>query len=184
MVRKSEIENKLQAKMLYKISQILKNHGVFSVLTNSALLGAYHQEKPIDYCWGAVLTTLYRCIKPEEDKIIKDLKKAGFKIKRHYKGKNYKIRLLKKKFHFEIVGYSPAPFKGYFYRELKNKKKVIPDEFILPPYSKVKLYNYNFTAPGNVFKFLKFLYVDPSYIFKSPGKSPSKYKTKNHMVIK
>lgn len=182
MVCKSELENKLQAKMLYKISKILEKHGVISILTNSALLGAYHLGKPINYCWGMVLTTFYDHIKPKEDKIIEDLKKTGFKIKRHYKGLNFKIRLKKKNFHFEICGYSHDPRNKVYYRKLSNKKKVIP-EYLLDWITKIKLYDYEFQAPGDVLKFLEFLYTDPSHIFKSPGKSPSKYKTKNHMVI-
>jgi len=133
---------------------------------------------------GMVLSVIRDEIKPVEDKIIVELKSNKFKIKRHYKGLNYKIRLLKNKFSFEICGYSTDPGSDVFYRQLKNKRKVIPAKFILPPYSSIKLYNYEFMAPGDILGLLKFLYVDPSYIFKSPGKSPSKYKTKKHMVIK
>lgn len=182
MKNKSKIENLEHAKMLHAARNVLNKNGVLCLLTNSALLGAYRDEEMIPHAMGAVLTTFYNEIKPKSERIINELKEAGFKIQKHFVNRNFKIRLARGRLNIEIVGYSLSENGKYYYRKLRKKKKVIPAKYLKKPYSKIKLYNYEFLAPGDIESFLSFMYVD--WRMKLTKKcSPSKYKTKNHMVI-
>jgi len=182
---KTESQQKFQSKMLADCRDILEANGITAILTNSALLGAYRDGDLIPHCYGAVFTCFRSEVKPRELTLLKDLGRAGFKVVKHFINDNYKIRIIKpfdgKTFTIEIVAYSDNG--QVYYRQLKKKKKIIPKKLLRPPYSKIKLRGETYTAPKNIPKFLRFLYVNWK-IKRGPGGSPSAYKNGKHMVVK
>ena len=175
---KTDEQQKLHAQMLVDCKNILTLYNVHPILTGSALLGYMREGQLIKWCPGVVLSCFRDEIIKHENAIICDLQTAGFKIIKHYNGLNYKIRAKKKSLNVEILGYS---FDGEnYYRQLKNKKKIIPKVFF-DKTSIIKFYDVIFLAPKNIKKFLEFCYVD----WKTPMTgSPSSYKNKSHMVVK
>ena len=177
MYHKTEAEQIFHAKMLIDADKILRANKVPSILTNSALLGIYRDGNLIPWSMGVLLSTFYCDIAPKGGILLKAFRKAGFKISKYWTGKNYKIRLKKGKFNVEIVGYQ----KGvkWHYRELSNKKKVIPIQYLDPPYRKLKFHGYKFIVPRDIEGLLTFLYGN----WQTPimSKSPGAYKTKEHM---
>lgn len=178
---KTEKQQAFHGKMLADSRDILEKHGITAILTNSALLGAHRDGDLIAHCPGVVLTTFYNEIKPKEHIIIKDFKKAGFKLVKHFINRNYKIRVEKEGLNVEIVAYSEEG--KFYYRQLKKKRKVIPKKLLKPPYDKIILRGEKYTTPGNIEKFLNFLYVNWKTILDSKS-TPSSYKTKKHMVVR
>jgi len=179
-IYKTEKQQIFHAKMLADVKNILDKYKIICILTNSALLGAYRDGDMIHHCPGAVLTTFYDQIKPLEFKIIDDLKKAGFKIIKHFINKSWKLKVGKEGLNIEIVGYQDS--KKFYFRQMKKKKKVIPKKLLTAPYSKIKLRGVYYIAPRNIEKFLNYLYVDWT-VKLTCAMSPSSYKTKNHVVV-
>jgi hypothetical protein len=179
-MKKTEKQQQFHAVITAEVYLILEMNGITSLLTNSALLGAYRDNDLISHCPGTVLTTFYDEIKPKEEIIIKRLKKKGFKIDKHFINRNWKLRVSKKGLNIEIVGYSLG--KDNYYRKIKNKKKVIEKRFLMPPFGNIEVRGITFRCPKDIEGFLNFIYVDWRIKLTS-NSSPSKYKSKRHMVI-
>jgi len=180
MYIKTKQEQKLHAKMLQIVYAILQKHKITTLLTGSALLGIYRDRELRPNCMGIVLTAFYDEIKPKENDLIRDFKKSGLKISKHFKNRNFKIRVKKGKLNIEICGYSKAAH--YYYRQLSNKKKIIPIKLLEKPYNDLIFQGIKYQTPKNIEKYLEFIYND----WKTPvgGRpSPSTYKTSKHMVI-
>lgn len=177
---KTEAQQQFHADMIRDVYRILKKHNVTTFLTNGSLLAIYKQGDLFRHAMGAVLSTFYAEIKPKEDKIIKSFQKAGFKISKHFVGENFKIRVKKKKFNVEIVGYTRGTL--FYYRQLKNKKKIIPHEFFEKPYGKIKLRGMKYNTVRDIEGFLTFMYSDWRADIRKQS-APSKYKSTSHMVI-
>ena len=175
---KTKKEHKQHLRMLIKCRDILNRNGVTPILTGSALLGARRGEGMVKDCMGAVLSTYYDEIKPKEKKIIKQLKKAGFKLRKRFVNRNYKLRFDYGRINIEIIGYS---YNGkYYYRKLSNKIKIVPKKFFTKPLSHIKIGTHGFLAPRNINEYLSFVYTN--WRVKMTG-HPSSYKTKRHMII-
>ena len=177
---KSEAEQQFHADMLSDVYDILKKNKVTAILTNGALLSAYKTGDLFPHAMGALFSTFYNEIKPKQNVLIKQFIKSKFKISKHFKGKNFKIRVKKGKFNIEVVGYTRG--EKYYYRQLKNKKKVIPFEFLDPPYTTITLRQKAYRTTQNIEGLLNFLYNDWRAELTSKI-APSQYKTYNHMVI-
>lgn len=174
---KTKKEHKQHFRMLLKVRDILNKNHVTPILTGSALLGAKRGRGMLFHCPGAVLSTYYSEIKPRENKIIKQLQKAGFKIQKRFVNRNYKIRVGYGRMNIEILGYS---FNGkIYYRKLSNKIKVIPKIFFTKPLSKIKLGTHVFLAPRNIVGFLSFVYKNWKVVQSG---APTSYKNKRHMI--
>lgn len=177
---KNEAEQQFHAKMLYDAYKILKKNNIPAILTNGALLSAYKIGDLFPHSMGAVLST-FRDVIIQKDKIlIKSFQKQGFKISKHFIGLNYKLKIKKGKFNIEICGYTRG--KDYYYRQLKNKKKVIPIKYLNPPYRKIKIRDYVFITTKYIEELLSFMYNDWKADLKSQS-TPSGYKSNRHMVI-
>lgn len=176
---KTEAQQAFHSRMLSRVRDILEKNNITAILTGSALLGARREGDLLAHCPGVVLSTFYDQIKPKEDKVISELKKAGFKIEKHFINRNYKIRISKKGLNVEICGYSEA--KKYYYRKLQNKTKIIPKKLLLPPWGSIELRGKTYKTPHNIDKYLIFTYKN--WKAKMTG-TPSSYKTKKHMGIK
>lgn len=179
LIDKTEKEQQEHAEMLADCKNILEKNGVPAILSGSALLGAYRDGDLVPWCYGAVLSSYRNKLIENDDAIITDLKNAGFEIIRHYVGDNYKIRAERGKFNIEILGYKMN--KKYFYRQLRNKRKIVPKKFFKKPFGKIVLRGEEYKTPADIDGFLEFIYLD----WKTPIRSntPSEYKTRNHMVI-
>lgn len=177
---KTEIEQQFHADMLRDVYKILKKNNIPAILTNGALLSAYKIKDLFPHAMGAVLSTFRFSILPKDKSLIKQFVKAGFRISKHYTGLNYKIRVKKGKFNIEIVGYTRG--KDYYYRQLQNKKKIIPLKYFDKSLKKIKLRNTIYVTVSDIEGFLSFIYND----WKADligNESPSTYKSNRHMVI-
>lgn len=176
---KTEQEQDKQVKMLKDTFQILTKYNVPAILTNSALLGAYRDGDLIPHCFGAVVTTFRNDIVKYETEITKSIQKKGYKVVKHFKNKNYKIRFVSGRLNIEICAYTEG--EKYYYRQLKNKKKVIEKNFLQKPYGNILIRGEQFTTPSDIEGFLNFMYKD--FTVKLEGQtSPTKYKTSNHVI--
>lgn len=175
---KKEQQNHLN--MLIEITQLLNKYNIPALLTNSALLGAYRDGELIAHSLGVVISTFYDEIKPKEKIILSELKQDGFIIQKHFINRNWKIRVGKGRLNVEICGYSDGG--DVWYRQLKNKRKVILKKFFMKPFGKIKLSGYEFNCPQDIEGFLNYLYND--WKIKLTSKStPSKYKSDKHMSM-
>lgn len=179
MTNKTEAEQIQHEKMLQEVKIILDKLKIKNVLTGSALLGFYRDGCLRPNCLGVLLTCAYNDVKPKENKITNRLVYAGFKIERHYKNENWKIRASKGRLQVEIVGYS---FDGnIYYRKLKNKIKYFRKDFF-DDVKEIEFNNFKYIVPNNIIEFLEYCYKD----WKTPVNkecSPSNYKSENHMRL-
>ena len=179
---KTQQQQQEHAEFLHAVKNIIGSEGLTALLTGSALLGAHRDKDLIPWCWGAVLTVFTSELTDvKKENLIKKLKDSGYKIKKYYSMlKNFKIRIDKGPYNIEITGYNYRP--GQFYRTLKRKEKVIPENLLLPPYSKIRVRGYKFTCPHCIESFLSFIYLDWKTVIRSAR--PAEYKSKLHMVNK
>lgn len=177
---KTEEEQQFHADMLRDVYKILKKNKIPVILTNGALLSAYKTGDLFPHAMGAVLSTFRDIISQKDDILIKQFIKAGFKISKHFKGKNYKLRVKKGKFNIEIVGYTRG--EKYYYRQLKNKKKIIPLKYFDKSLKKIKLRDTIYITVSDIEGFLSFIYNDWKDDLKTKM-TPSVYKSNRHMVI-
>jgi len=174
---KTEKEQKFHAQMLADCKSILDKHGVISILSGSALLGAYRDGELIPWQTGIILIVDSEDIEKKQNRIKKDLIKKGFIVKKHFTTKNnFKIQIRKSKFTVEIVGY----YKNGKNYERKTKKKIrtVPIEFFTPPFGEIKIHGVKYNTPKDIAGYLTHLYGDWRTPIRSPY--PSTFRAKTH----
>lgn len=154
---KTELEQQQHIKMLADARDILNKHGVFYLLSGSALLGSARDGDLVKWCMGTVLIVKYDDVKKKENLIIEDIKKSGYKVTRHFKRhSNWKIRFDFGRINIEIVGYKKK--NTVFRRKYKQFFKIIPAVFWKKPYKEVIIRGEKFQCPGKKIKYLIHLY--------------------------
>ena len=157
MKNKTELEQQEHIKMLADARDILNKHGLFYLISGSALLGSVRENDLIKWSLGAVLNVKFNEIKKKEKEVIEDIKSAGYKIKRHFKrGSNWKIRFDKGRLNIEIVGY--VLHGANYRRHYRHYYKVIPAVFFKEPFGEVEIRGEKFLCPRKKMKYILHLY--------------------------
>lgn len=174
MIEKTEKQQQEHIDMLCEIKYILDNLGIKNILTGSALLGMTRDDDLIKWCYGAVLIVFIKDVIKIQEKIIDEIKKKKYKIKKFNKSKTgWKIRADKGILNIEIAGY----FKdgNYYKRISNNRERKIPIKF-LENLKKIKIRNNIFLCPAETENYLTHLYDN----WRVPVKSEKRnYRSKN-----
>jgi phosphorylcholine metabolism protein LicD len=182
LIDKTPKQQIFHAKMLEDVKETLDRYNVTSILSGSALLGIIRDGDLIPWSPGVILIVYYSKVKPVENKIKADLIKKGFRLTRHYKkAKNWKIRVDKKKWNVEIVGYDLSDNSKNYYRSSGKRIKIIPAKYFCF-LKEIGFKGVIYKCPEDVDGFLTHLYGD----WKKPIKSEnrSSYKAKTHTRYK
>lgn len=164
-----------QMEMLKEVKAVLIKHGQPPILHSGIVLGIHREGDFIPWDTDCEIFVLYGRVRKRRKAIVNDFSKLGYQVTGSSKRSNWKIRLRKNGYKFEIDGWKLGD--GYHYNYLKKGRMIymIPEKY----FNNLKvatLRGEQFYIPEDTEKYLEWLYGD----WRTPVGMEVEYLTSNY----